>query len=145
MRLTADYLVADPNAVRDQMDWTPEFSRRARGFAIYAGLRSLGRSGVAELVERSCERATQFADAIAALPGCEVLNDVVLNQVLFRFENDATTDAMLASVQASGEAWMSGTSWDGRSAIRLSVSNWRTTEADIERAVAAFEAALVAV
>ncbi len=145
MRLTADYLVADPNAVRDQMDWTPEFSRRARGFAVYAGLRSLGRSGVAELVERSCERATQFAGAIAALPGCEVLNDVVLNQVLFRFENDATTAALLASVQASGEAWMSGTSWESRSAIRLSVSNWRTTEADIERAVAAFEAAHVAV
>ena len=145
MRLTADYLVTDPNAVRDEMDWTPEFSRRARGFAVYAGLRSLGRSGVADLVEGSCERATQFATAIAALPGCEVLNDVVLNQVLFRFEDDATTAAMLASVQASGEAWMSGTSWDDRSAIRLSVSNWRTSEADIDRAVAAFEAALVAV
>jgi glutamate/tyrosine decarboxylase-like PLP-dependent enzyme len=146
MSLTAaDYLVTDPNAVRDEMDWTPEFSRRARGFAIYAGLRSLGRSGVADLVEGSCERAKQFAAAIAGLPGCEVLNEVVLNQVLFRFEDDATTDAMLASVQGSGEAWMSGTSWDGRSAIRLSVSNWRTTDADIDRAVAAFEAALVAV
>ncbi len=69
----------------------------------------------------------------------------MLNQVLFRFEDDATTDAMLASVQASGEAWMSGTTWDGRAAIRLSVSNWRTTETDIERTVAAFEAALVTV
>ena len=145
MRLSAAYLVTAPNAARDEMDWTPEFSRRARGFAVYAGLRSLGRSGVAELVERSCERARQFANAISTLPGCEVLNDVVLNQVLFRFEDDATTDAMLASVQASGEAWMSGTSWDGGSAIRLSVSNWRTTEADITRTVAAFEAALVAV
>ncbi len=145
MRLTADYLVTDPNAVRDEMDWTPEFSRRARGFAVYAGLRSLGRSGVADLVERSCTRARQFASAIARLPRCEVLNDVVLNQVLFRFEDDATTEAMLESVQASGETWMSGTTWDGRAAIRLSVSNWRTTEADIDRAVAAFEAALVAV
>ena len=145
MRLTADYLVTDPNAVRDEMDWTPEFSRRARGFAVYAGLRSLGRSGVADLVERSCTRARQFASAIAHLPRCEVLNDVVLNQVLFRFEDDATTEAMLESVQASGETWMSGTTWDGRAAIRLSVSNWRTTEADIDRAVAAFEAALVAV
>ena len=81
--------------------------------------------------------------AIGRLPGCEVLNDVVLNQVLFRFENDATTQAMLASVQASGEAWMSGTTWDDRAAIRLSVSNWRTTESDVDRAVAAFEAALV--
>jgi len=145
MRLTAAYLMTDPNAVRDEMDWTPEFSRRARGFAVYAGLRSLGRSGVADLVERSCERASQFASAIARLPGCEVLNEVVLNQVLFRFEDDATTEAMLASVQASGEAWMSGTTWDGRAAIRLSVSNWRTTQADIDRTVAAFEAALVPV
>jgi glutamate/tyrosine decarboxylase-like PLP-dependent enzyme len=146
MSLTAaDYLVTDPNAVRDEMDWTPEFSRRARGFAVYAGLQSLGRSGVADLVERSCARARQFASAIGRLPGCEVMNEVVLNQVLFRFEDDATTGAMLASVQASGEAWMSGTTWDGRAAIRLSVSNWRTTEADIDRAVAAFEAALVPV
>ena len=141
MRFTAEYLVADPNAARDEMDWTPEFSRRARGFAVYAALRSLGRSGVAELVERSCARAQQFAAAIAALPGCEVVNDIVLNQVLFRFEDDETTGRALASVQASGEAWMSGTVWDGRSAIRLSVSNWRTSEADIDRTVAAFQAA----
>jgi glutamate/tyrosine decarboxylase-like PLP-dependent enzyme len=145
MRLTAEYLVADASAARDEMDWTPEFSRRARGFAVYAGLRSLGRSGVAQLVERSCERARQFAAAVAGLPGCTVLNEVVLNQVLFTFEDDATTAAMLAAVQASGEAWMSGTTWDGRSAIRLSVSNWRTTEADVDRTVAAFAAALVAV
>jgi glutamate/tyrosine decarboxylase-like PLP-dependent enzyme len=127
------------------MDWTPEFSRRARGFAVYAGVRSLGRSGVADLVNGSCARARQFAAAIGRLPGCEVVNDVVLNQVLFRFEDDATTQAMLASVQATGEAWMSGTTWDERAAIRLSVSNWRTTEADIDRTVAAFEAALVPV
>ena len=82
---------------------------------------------------------------MADLPGCELLNDVVLNQVLFRFEDDATTNALLASVQESGEAWMSGTIWDGRAAIRLSVSNWRTSETDIERTIAAFEAALVAV
>jgi glutamate/tyrosine decarboxylase-like PLP-dependent enzyme len=145
MRLTADYLVADPDAARDQMDWTPEFSRRARGFAVYAALRSLGRSGVADLIDGSCARARQFAEAIGSLQGSEVLNDVVLNQVLFRFEDDTTTDALLRSVQESGEAWMSGTIWDGRSAIRLSVSNWRTTEADIDRTVAAFEAALVAV
>jgi glutamate/tyrosine decarboxylase-like PLP-dependent enzyme len=143
MRLTAEYLVADEGgAARDQMDWTPEFSRRARGFAVYAALRSLGRSGVADLVERSCARARQFAAAAADLPGCEILNDVVLNQVLFRFEDDGTTRALLESVQDGGEAWMSGTTWDGRAAVRLSVSNWRTTEADIERAVAAFEAAL---
>jgi glutamate/tyrosine decarboxylase-like PLP-dependent enzyme len=144
MRLTADYLVAGEGEARDQMDWTPEFSRRARGFAVYAALRSLGRSGVADLVEGSCSRARQFAAAMTEVAGCEILNDVVLNQVLFRFEDDATTSAVLESVQRSGEAWMSGTTWDGRAAIRLSVSNWRTTEADIDRTVAAFEAARVA-
>lgn len=143
MRLTADYLVADPDAARDQMDWTPEFSRRARGFAVYAALRSLGRSGVAGLVEASCARARQFAEAIGRIEGSEIVNDVVLNQVLFRFEDDVATEALLRSVQESGEAFMSGTIWEGRPAIRLSVSNWRTTEADIERTVAAFEAAIV--
>ena len=144
MRLTAEYLVTDPDAARDQMDWTPEFSRRARGFAVYAALRSLGRRGLTDLVESSCARARRFAHEIASLPGCEVLNDVVLNQVLFRFRDDEATSAALAEVQASGEAWMSGTTWDGRAAIRLSVSNWRTTERDIARTVAAFERALAA-
>jgi glutamate/tyrosine decarboxylase-like PLP-dependent enzyme len=144
MRLTADYLVADPDTARDQMDWTPEFSRRARGFAVYAALRSLGRSGVADLVERCCARARQFAEAAESLPGCEVVNDVVLNQVLFRFAHDETTSAALAEVQDGGEAWMSGTTWDGRAAIRLSVSNWRTTESDIDRTIAAFAHALAA-
>jgi glutamate/tyrosine decarboxylase-like PLP-dependent enzyme len=145
MRLVAEYLVADPDAARDQMDWTPEFSRRARGFAVYAALRSLGRSGVAELVEGSCARARQFADGIVELDGCEVLNEIVLNQVLFRFADDETTNAVVAAVQESGEAWMSGTVWDGRAAIRLSVSNWRTSERDIERTLAAFQAAFVTV
>jgi glutamate/tyrosine decarboxylase-like PLP-dependent enzyme len=144
MSLMAEYIVADPDAARDQMDWTPEFSRRARGFAVYAALKSLGRSGVAELVERSCARARQFADGIAELDGCEVLNEVVLNQVLFRFADDETTNASIAAVQASGEAWLAGTTWDDRAAIRLSVSNWRTSERDIERTLAAFRSALVA-
>jgi glutamate/tyrosine decarboxylase-like PLP-dependent enzyme len=143
MRLTAEYLVAEDGAARDQMDWTPEFSRRARGFAVYAALRSLGRAGVAEMIEASCARAGQFAEGIAELDGCEVLNEVVLNQVLFRFADDVTTHATLAAVQASGEAWMSGTTWDGRAAIRLSVSNWRTSERDIERALATFRSARV--
>jgi glutamate/tyrosine decarboxylase-like PLP-dependent enzyme len=145
MRLTAEYLVADPNAARDQMDWTPEFSRRARGFAVYAALRSLGRQGVAELVEGSCAAARIFSERISKLAGCRLLNEVVLNQVLFRFDDDAMTQAVLADVQASGEAWMSGTVWDGRPAIRLSVSNWRTNEEDIERTVGAFARAVEAV
>jgi glutamate/tyrosine decarboxylase-like PLP-dependent enzyme len=144
MAMTAEYLVADAGAAWDAMDWTPEFSRRARGLTVYAALRSLGRSGVAALVERCCRHARRFSDELQRLPGCEVLNEVVLNQVLFRFADDATTDAVLAHVQASGEAWMSGTSWDGRSAIRISVSNWRTSDDDVARTVAAFRHAVAA-
>jgi glutamate/tyrosine decarboxylase-like PLP-dependent enzyme len=131
-------LFAAPNAARDPMDWTPEHSRRARGFTVYAAIRSLGRSGVAELVERTCARARLLADRLSRLHGAEILNDVVLNQVLLRFEDDFTTDATLAAVQRTGEAWMAGTVWNGRRAIRLSVSCWRTSEEDIERTVAAF-------
>ncbi len=131
------YLVYADDA-REPVDWTPEHSRRARGFAVYAALRSLGRSGVADLVDRCCARARDLAAGLAAIPGCELLNEVVLNQVLVRFEDDATTDAVVAAVQASGEAWLGGTVWDDRRAIRLSVSNWQTSEADVERTIAAF-------
>jgi glutamate/tyrosine decarboxylase-like PLP-dependent enzyme len=141
LRLTAAYLEAT-GADRNPTDWTPEASRRARGVTVYAALRSLGRQGVADLVERCCANARLFAAAIAELEGCEVLNEVVLNQVLFRFADNRTTSAVLAHVQASGEVWMGGTTWDDRFAIRLSVSNWRTTDNDIARTVAAFERAL---
>jgi glutamate/tyrosine decarboxylase-like PLP-dependent enzyme len=141
LRLTAAYLEAT-GADRNPTDWTPEASRRARGVTVYAAVRSLGRQGVADLVQGCCANARLFAAAIAELEGCEVLNEVVLNQVLFRFADDRTTSAVLAHVQASGEAWMGGTTWDDRFAIRLSVSNWRTTENDIARTVAAFERAL---
>jgi glutamate/tyrosine decarboxylase-like PLP-dependent enzyme len=141
MGVHADYLVHDESGNRDQMDWNPEFSRRARGFPVYAAIRALGRTGIAELVERTCAHARTFADGLREL-GAEVLNDVVLNQVLFRFETDERTDAVLRSVQESGEAWMSGTTWDGRSAIRISVSNWQTSEADVERTLAAYRAAV---
>ena len=96
------------------MDWTPEFSRRARGFAVYAAIQSLGRSGIAELVERCCDHAQRFAAGIAEIPGAEVLNEVVLNQVLFRFESDERTAQVLEAVQPSGVAWMSGSTWQGR-------------------------------
>jgi glutamate/tyrosine decarboxylase-like PLP-dependent enzyme len=142
MSVHADYLVhAGEGGPRDQMDWTPEFSRRARGFTVYAAIRSLGRRGIAELVERCCDLATRFATGMAEVPGAEVLNDVVLNQVLFRFDSDKRTAARLAAVQQSGVAWMSGTTWNGRQAIRISVSNWQTTEEDVDRTVAAFAAA----
>ncbi len=142
MTAHAAYYVRDPDAIREPVDWTPDHSRRARAGPVYAALRQLGRSGVADLIERCCAHARRFAELIAELPGCEVLNEVVLNQVLFRFADDETTAAALAAVQASGEAWMSGTTWDGRAAIRLSVSGWRTTESDIDRTLAAFGRAL---
>ena len=142
MTARAVYFEGADQWAREAFDWTPESSRRARAFPVYAALRSLGRSGVEDLVESCCERAAEFAERLARLPGCTVLNDVVLNQVLFRFEDDETTTATLAAVQASGEAWMGGTVWEGRPAIRISVSGWRTTTEDVDRTVAAFEAAL---
>ncbi len=141
MSVQAEYLVqSGEGGPRDQVDWTPEFSRRARGFPVYAAIRSLGRSGIAELVERCCDLAQRCAAGIAEVPGVEVLNDVVLNQVLFRFGSDEQTAAKLAAVQRSGVAWMSGTAWAGRQAIRISVSNWQTSEDDVDRTVAAFAA-----
>src|SRR5436190_806215 len=143
MTVSASYLIQDDGArtVRDQVDWVPEFSRRARGFAVYAALRSLGRRGLAELVERTCECARQFAGEITSLPGVELVNEVVLNQVLFRFASDEQTDGVLRRVQDSGDVWMSGTTWDGRRAIRVSVSNWQTTEEEIALALRAFREA----
>jgi glutamate/tyrosine decarboxylase-like PLP-dependent enzyme len=138
----AAYLVHDADK-REQLDWNPEHSRRARGFAVYAAIRELGRSGIAELVERTCRHAQRFAEGFREL-GAEVLNDVELNQVLVRFATDAETERILAGVQASGEAWMSGTTWDGRAAIRISVSNWQTSDADVERTLAAYAGQLAA-
>jgi glutamate/tyrosine decarboxylase-like PLP-dependent enzyme len=136
------YLIhADPEVGRDPVDWNPEQSRRARGFAVYAALRALGRSGVAELVERLCARARAIAAGLAEVPGCELLNEVVLNQVLIRFESDESTEAVAAAVQAGGEAWASTTLWDDRRAIRISVSNWQTSDDDVQRAIAAFAGA----
>ena len=137
----ADYLIHDDGDRRDQMDWTPEFSRRARGFPIYAALRSLGRSGVAELVEGCCAGARRFAERLGAEDGIEILNDVVLNQVLVRIVDGPTTDEVMRLVRESGEAWIAGTQWRGESAMRISVSNWRTTAADVDRAVEAIRQA----
>jgi glutamate/tyrosine decarboxylase-like PLP-dependent enzyme len=146
MTVQAEYLIQDEGQqrVRDQVDWVPEFSRRARGFAVYAALRSLGRAGLVELVERGCVQARRFADQIAELPGVELINEVVLNQVLFRFEDDEHTDAALAAVQAGGEVWLSGTTWDGRKAIRVSVSNWQTGDEETDLVVDAFRRAVEA-
>jgi glutamate/tyrosine decarboxylase-like PLP-dependent enzyme len=146
MTVQAAYLIQDEGRrrVRDQVDWVPEFSRRARGFAVYAALRSLGRTGVVELVERCCEQARRFAEQIAAVRGVHVLNEVVLNQVLFSFEDDERTDEALADVQAAGEVWLSGTTWNGRKAIRVSVSNWQTGDEETDLVVEAFRRAVEA-
>ncbi len=141
MTAHAAYYVRDSGDIREPLDWTPDHSRRARAVPVYAVLRALGRSGVAELVDSSCAHAQRFATGIAKIPGCEVLNDVALNQVLFRFADDEATKDALARVQASGVAWMSPTTWDGRAAIRLSVSSWRTSNEDIERTLDAFRSA----
>jgi glutamate/tyrosine decarboxylase-like PLP-dependent enzyme len=145
MTMHADYYEGQGQWARDAADWTPESSRRARAFTVYAALRSLGREGLAELVDGCCDLAKRFADGASRLRGYELLNEVVINQVLFRLGDDETTSAVLARVQESGEAWMGGTMWDGRAAIRISVSGWRTTPADIDRTIAAFESALDAV
>ncbi len=139
MRATASYLLqVDESEAREPMAYTPEFSRRARAVPVYAALRQLGRSGIAELVERCCDAAAALASGLARIPGCTVLNEVVLNQVLVRLDADERTTAALAAFQADGEAWTSGTVWEGHPAIRFSVSSWRTTPDDVERSIAAF-------
>jgi glutamate/tyrosine decarboxylase-like PLP-dependent enzyme len=139
--VTAAYLVhAEDKRERDEVDWTPEFSRRARGFAVYAALRSLGRSGVADLVDRCCTHARRFAEELGAA-GATIVNDVVLNQVLVRFGDGEQTRAVIAAVQDEGTCWLGGTEWNGEHAMRISVSNWRTNDDDVERSIRAILAA----
>ena len=141
--VAAAYLPPAPGAERDPFDYVPELSRRARGFAVYAAVRSLGRDGIAELVERDCRVARRMADALARIPGATVLNRVVLNQVLVRFDDDdAITREVAARLQDEGTAWLAGTTYHGRVALRISVSNWATTEDDGDRTVAAMAACL---
>ena len=138
--VTAAYLVQDGGGPREPMDWTPEFSRRARGLAVYATLRALGRAGVAELVDRLCACAERFAHGLGDA-GFEVLHQE-LNQVLVACESDAATDATLAAVQADGTCYPSGTTWRNRRCLRLSVCNWQTTPHDVDKSVAAIAAAV---
>lgn len=142
MTIAAAYLIQDTGQ-RDGMDWTPEFSRRGRGVPVYAVLRALGRDGVRELVERCCAVASRMAASLGAEPGATILNDVVLDQVLVRFarpgESDATGDArtraVIEAVQRDGTCWLSGTTWHGLGAMRISVVNWATTVEDGDRSV----------
>jgi glutamate/tyrosine decarboxylase-like PLP-dependent enzyme len=139
----AAYYVVASGGERDNHHFVPEASRRARGFAVWAALRSLGRAGVAELVERCCALARLFAARLGAAPGVEVLNQVALNQVLVRFspaaggDADAFTHEVIRRIQQDGTCWAGGTLWRGRAALRISVSNAATTEADVERSAAA--------
>jgi glutamate/tyrosine decarboxylase-like PLP-dependent enzyme len=140
MTLGAAYYVETAGGERDPYNWVAESSRRARGFTVLAALRSLGRIGLGDLIKRCCARARQMATRLGAEPGVSILNDVVLNQVLVRFgeaADPATADVLtrdvVARVQADGTCWLGGTTWHGLAAMRVSVSSWKTTEADIDR------------
>ncbi|OGF11893.1 MAG: pyridoxal-dependent decarboxylase [Candidatus Eisenbacteria bacterium RBG_16_71_46] len=134
MAIRAAYLPT--GAPRDPSDYTPELSRRARGVEVWAALRALGRSGIADLVERTCRHAQRFAARLAA-GGYEVLNDVVLNQVLVSFGEPELTERVIAAIQQDGTCWCGGTVWQGRTAMRISVCSWATTDADVERSLEA--------
>jgi glutamate/tyrosine decarboxylase-like PLP-dependent enzyme len=131
---TAAYLVGDGQ--REPMEYTPEMSRRARGVEVWAALRSLGRSGLAGMVERCCRHARRFAEGLAAA-GHEVLNEVQLNQVLVSFGDPDRTRGVIEALQQDGACWCGGTVWQGRTAMRISVSSWATTEEDVERCLEA--------
>jgi glutamate/tyrosine decarboxylase-like PLP-dependent enzyme len=134
MAVSAAYLTASESRQPDE--YTPEMSRRARGVEIWAALHSLWRVGVADLIERTCRHATRFAEGLR-VAGHVVLNEVALNQVLVSFGDDATTRRVIAAIQADGTCWCGGTVWQGRAAMRISVSSWATTEADVEQSLAA--------
>jgi glutamate/tyrosine decarboxylase-like PLP-dependent enzyme len=151
MSYRASYLTHAEEA-RDQMDWTPEFSRRGRGFSTYAALRELGRDGLADLVGRCCRHAHALTTGIGSLAGAELIWEPGINQGLVRFpdprpassgaDDDRHTDGVIAAVLRSGEAFFTGTTWRGRRCMRVSVSGWRTSERDVERAIQAVRAAL---
>jgi glutamate/tyrosine decarboxylase-like PLP-dependent enzyme len=136
MAVSASYL--QRGGGRSPSDWVPESSRRARGFAVWAALRALGRNGVAELVDRCCDHARAFAEELGSREGVQILNEVVLNQVLVRFGgDDGKTREVVRRVQADGTCWLGATDWQGKAAMRISVSSFRTTTADVERSAAA--------
>ena len=140
----AHYIPPAEHGERYNGDWVPEFSRRARGFPVYAAIRSLGRQGVAELVERCCSCAQLMASMLAETEGAEVLNHVTLNQVLVRFTRNGAnvSEEVMHAIQDEGTCWLSGSTWEDEPVVRISVSNWRTTEDDIRRSVDAIERCL---
>jgi aromatic-L-amino-acid decarboxylase len=154
MAVHASYLVSSDDVARDEMDWNPEFSRRARGFALYAALRELGRDGLADLIDRCCAHCHSLVTGIGALGGAEALWIPELDQGLVRFldprrgateeDHDAYTDRIIAAINASGEAFFGGVTWKGRRAMRVSVVNWRTNDSDVARTIEATRRVLAA-
>jgi glutamate/tyrosine decarboxylase-like PLP-dependent enzyme len=144
MTLSASY-ISPQSSARDQIDWNPEWSRRARGIPVYAALKEMGRQGVEAMIDRCCAHCEALVAGIGALPGAQVLHPATLNQGLVHFrrdshspgQDDAFTDETIQKVNATGEAFFSGTTWRGRRAMRVSVVNWRTSARDVERAIAA--------
>lgn len=134
MAITAAYL--NPGQYREPMQWVPESSRRARGVEVWTALRSLGRQGIRELIERTCRYASIAADRLKA-EGFEILNDVVLNQVLVSFGDAETTRKTIRAIQDDGTCWCGGTIWHGQSAMRISITSWATDEAELEKSLSA--------
>jgi glutamate/tyrosine decarboxylase-like PLP-dependent enzyme len=146
MTTQANYLITaigatDPaGAARDQIDWNPEWSRRGRAVTVYAAIRALGRQGIREMIERCSDQAHHLVTELGALPGAELLAEPHLNQGLVRFlardgDHDRRTDDVIARIQATGETWFGGTTWNGQRAMRVSVINWQTSGRDIDRAI----------
>ncbi|WP_321391998.1 pyridoxal phosphate-dependent decarboxylase family protein [Emcibacter sp.] len=136
---TATYLVED--GARDPHHYTPELSRRARGVDVWAALKFLGHRGVAEMIDRCCRHATRFAEGLEEM-GCEVLNEVCLNQVAVTYGDEAQTTALMECIQNSGVLWLGPTRWKGRVAFRFSVSSWATTDEDVEKSLRAVKECL---
>ena len=151
MSVSAAYL-SSPGGVRDQIDWTPDWTRRARGFAVYAAIRELGREGIADLIDRCCDFALQLAEGFAAFPGVKLVAAPTLNQALVRFEqpapdataelHDAWNDRIIESLNREGTAFFSGSRWQGRRVMRISVVNWRTSDDDVRKTLEAAERVL---
>lgn len=147
MTMTAGYFIPPDGEGRDQMNWNPEWSRRPRGVVAYAALRSLGRDGIARIVDRCCRLADRLVEGIGALPGAEVLAAARMNQGLVGFlgrdgDHDRRTDAVTEAIRAEGTAWFGATDWNGRRAMRISVCNFRTTDRDVDLTLRAVERVL---
>jgi glutamate/tyrosine decarboxylase-like PLP-dependent enzyme len=144
MTISASYIAAQ-SVTRDQIDWHPEWSRRARGIPVYAALKEMGRQGVEAMIDRCCSHCEAMVSGMGALPGAEIISPASLNQGLLRFhrngndpgQDDAFTDVVIQKINDTGEAFFSGTTWQGRRAMRVSVVNWRTSAGDVERAISA--------